>query len=93
MWKLLAFLPQNLFNFLTVTVHIVNHLKYFFHISSIEPTDMQGLPQILPQSAKFLPRNIPSLHHCLSNVVLIQHTASIIGYNLTALLVIFAKEA
>ena len=49
-------------------IHIVNHLEYFFHISSIEPKDLRGLPQILPQSAKFLPRacsrrsrNIPSL--------------------------------
>ena len=49
-------------------IHIVNHLEYFFHISSIEPEDLRGLPQILPQSAKFLPRacsrrsrNIPSL--------------------------------
>ena len=54
--------------FLIVKIHIVNHLEYFFHISLIEPTDMQGHPQILPQSAKFLPRacsrrscNIPSL--------------------------------
>ena len=50
-------------------IHIVNHLEYFFHISSIEPKDLRGLPQILPQSAKFLPRacsrrsrNIPSLY-------------------------------
>ena len=49
-------------------IHIVNHLEHFFHISSIEPTDLRELPQILPQSAKFLPRagsrrshNIPSL--------------------------------
>ena len=49
-------------------IHIVNHLEYFFHISSIEPKYLRGLPQILPQSAKFLPRacswrlcNIPSL--------------------------------
>ena len=49
-------------------IHILNHLEYFCHISSIKPTDLRGLPQILPQSAKFLPRaclrrsrNIPSL--------------------------------
>ena len=47
---------------------IVNSLDHLFHISSIEPTDQRRLPQILPQSAKFLPRacsrrsrNIPSL--------------------------------
>ena len=50
-------------------IHNVNHLENLFHISSIEPTDLLGLPQILPQSAKFLPRacsrrssNIPSLN-------------------------------
>ena len=49
-------------------IHIVNYLEYVFHISSIEPKDLRGLPQILPKSAKFLPRacsrrsrNIPSL--------------------------------
>ena len=68
LWKLSAFFPQNYFNFLTVTIHIIDHLEHFFHISSIEPKDLRGLPQILPQSAKFLPRacsrrsrNIPSL--------------------------------
>ena len=50
------------------TIHIVNHLEYFRHISSIKPKDLRGLPQVLPQYAKFLPRecsrrsrNIPSL--------------------------------
>ena len=50
--KLLTFLPINYLNFLTLE-HIVNH---FFHISSIEPIDLWGLPQILQQSTKFLPR-------------------------------------
>ena len=47
---------------------VPNHLEYFWHISSIKPTYLQGLPQILPQFAKFLLRacswrshNIPSL--------------------------------
>ena len=44
---------------------IVNSLEHLFHMSSIEPTDKRRFPQILPQSAKFLPRacsrNIPSL--------------------------------
>ena len=69
LWKLSGFLPQNYSNFLTVTIHIVNHLEHFFHISSIEGTDLRGLPQIFPQSAKFLPRacsrrsrKIPSLN-------------------------------
>ena len=68
LWKLSVFLPQNYLNFLTETIHIVNYLEHFFHISSIVPTDLFGLPQILPQSAKFLPlaclrcsRNTPSL--------------------------------
>ena len=63
-----AFLLWNYQCFFHKIIHIVNHLEYFFRISSIEPKDSQGLPQILPQSAQFLPRacsrrsrNIPSL--------------------------------
>ena len=55
---------MNYLNFLTFE-HIVNH---FFLISSVEPIDLRGLPQILPQSTKFFPRacswrsrKIPSL--------------------------------
>ena len=66
---------QNYLNFLTVKIHIVNHVEHFFHISSTEPTDVRGLPQILPQSAKFLPRacsrrsrNIPSLHEIVQAI-------------------------
>ena len=70
LWKIsqVAFQIVKLSMFLHQNYHIINHLEYFFHISSIEPKDLQGLPQILPQSAKFLPRacsrrsrNIPSL--------------------------------
>ena len=43
---------QNYLNYLTVTIHIVDHLEHFFHTSSTEPTDVQGLPQIPLQSAK-----------------------------------------
>ena len=35
-------------------IHIVNPLEHFFHISSIEPADLLGLPEIIPQAAKFL---------------------------------------
>ena len=42
LWKLSAFLPQNYLNFLTLTIHIVNHLEHFIHVSSIEPTDLRG---------------------------------------------------
>ena len=63
--------------FLTVAIRIVNNLDHLFHISSIQPTDLRVLPQILPQSAKFLlracsqhSRNIPSLymHSPASNI-------------------------
>ena len=37
--------PRNItFNFLIVTIHIINHLDHIFHI---EPTDLWGLPQII----------------------------------------------
>ena len=49
--------------------HCYMILEHIFHISSIEPKDFWGLPQILPEYAKFLHRaclqhslNIPSLH-------------------------------
>ena len=65
LWKLSAFIPRNYIIFLTVTINIVNHLEHYIHI---ECTYLLGLQQILPQSAKFLPRacsrhshNIPSL--------------------------------
>ena len=47
---------QNYLIFFTVAIRIVNNLEHSFHISSIQPTDLLVLPQILPQSAKFLPR-------------------------------------
>ena len=50
----ISIFPQNYVTFLTVKLHIINHLERFFHIFSIEPLDLQGLSQILPQSAKFL---------------------------------------
>ena len=35
----ISIFPQNYATFLTVTLHIVNHLEHFFHISSIQSTD------------------------------------------------------
>ena len=50
-WKLSGFLPHYHLNFFTVTIHIVNFLEHFFHMSSIEPTDLWALPW----PGKFLP--------------------------------------
>ena len=68
LWKLSAFFSQNHLYFLNVTIQFVNYSEYFFYISSVEPTDLRELPQILLQFTKFLPRacwqrssNIPSL--------------------------------
>ena len=56
------FLPQN-----------YPHLEYFFHISSIKPKDLRGLPQILPKSAKFLPASMLAAlaQYSISDLVLV----------------------
>ena len=72
---------------------LCNYFEHFFHISTIEPTNLWRLPHILPQSNKFLLRacswpshNIPSLSrydkvffsmHVSDNISIIQCSAEV----------------
>ena len=78
--KLYAFIAQNYLNFLTVTIHIVNHLEHIFHISSLEPTDLRGLLQILPQSAKFRPRACSRRSHNISSLIFERGNGEALSY-------------